>query len=136
MNDISERHCNIKNEVKSSWFMVMFRGKKSMLTTNRYLSLVSKIQKDGHKIMIHTPWIIAGPVIYSDLERLQGQHATQLHTDHLQILYTGPQKPKSLFWIHQQRWMRSQCEGCMGVTAKHSYVKQCSLKTKSNQGGI
>lgn len=47
--------------------MVMFRGKKSMLTTNRYLSLVSKIQKDGHKIMIHTPWIIAGPVIYSDV---------------------------------------------------------------------
>lgn len=38
-----------------------------MLTTNRSLSLVSKIQKDGHKIMIHTPWIIAGPVIYSDV---------------------------------------------------------------------
>lgn len=38
-----------------------------MLTTNIYVSLVSKFQKDGHKIMIHTPWMIVGPVINSDV---------------------------------------------------------------------
>lgn len=71
------------------------------------------------------------------LELLQGQHATGLHIDYLQILRTDP---KNTFWVHQQhrRHLLLLFYGCtcMDVTAKHSYVKQCSLKTKPNQSGI